>query len=150
MSTFFWRILHCFGKVSTAKNPLKLSSRHLGIKYLIWEGNNTFSDLCQLHGAPSLLHFMACGDDRDKNWLKSHQPCFCLQIGLSLSPNQVVEPFMILGWIPVWVHLLWNFFQFINQSGDPERVIMGKYNTYSQKREDDQGRFQIRALDPLS
>lgn len=43
-----------------------------------------------------------------------------------------------------------KLFQFINQSGDPESIIMGKYNTYSQKREDDQSRFQIRALEPLS
>jgi len=43
-----------------------------------------------------------------------------------------------------------KLFQFINQSGDPEPVFMGKYNTSSQEREDDQGRFKIRSLDSLS
>lgn len=43
-----------------------------------------------------------------------------------------------------------KLFQVINQSGDPEPVIMGKYNAYGQKSKEDQGRLQIRALDPSS
>lgn len=111
-NTLLW--VHCFEGCSIAlgqpalKNPLKPSCRYLGIKCIIWEGNNTFTNLCQPRGDSSLLHFMSWDDDHNKNWLKSHRPCFCLQIGLSSYTNQVLEPFMFLGWIPAWVHLWWN------------------------------------------